>query len=287
MKKSQSSISAQGIAFIRASESSKPAQERICDDPLARQMISPAFYLFCKLFAGIAEKRGPGVTGFLVARVRYIDDLLQACLADGTRQVVILGAGLDSRAYRFEQFKTGVPVFEVDHPASQQDKVSRVKRIFGSLPAHVTYLPVDFNTETLSKLFDVGYEAHQKTLFIWEGVTQYLTAAAVEATLAFIRQNAAPGSSVVFDYIYADALRAAHQRSEVVRMQRSRRFTGEGLTFGIEKGEIENFLTARGYTHIKNVTSQDLKAAYFNGVNQERAVAEVYAIVTAEVGSKG
>jgi methyltransferase (TIGR00027 family) len=127
MNKSQSSITARGIAFARALESSLPAGERICYDPLARQMISTPFYLFCKLFAGYAEASALGVLGFLAARARYIDDYLQNCLDGGLEQLVILGAGLDSRAYRFEPLKER-RVFEVDHPATQQGKIENVKK---------------------------------------------------------------------------------------------------------------------------------------------------------------
>jgi O-methyltransferase involved in polyketide biosynthesis len=100
MKKKQASITAQGIAFARALESSKPEGERICYDPMARRLISPAFYGLCRLFAGYGERKGPGVLAFLATRHRCMDDYLQTCLVDGIEQLVILGAGLDSRAYR-------------------------------------------------------------------------------------------------------------------------------------------------------------------------------------------
>ncbi len=102
MKENQSSITARGIALVRALESSKPSGERICYDPLARSMISTGFYFLGKLSAGYGEKRAPGTWGYIVARTRYIDDYVQACIEDGIEQLVILGAGLDSRAYRFE-----------------------------------------------------------------------------------------------------------------------------------------------------------------------------------------
>ena len=279
----QASTTAQGIAFVRALESSKPAGERICYDPLARRLISSAFYLLGKLFAGYAERKGPGVIGFLAARCRYIDDYLQACLETGLDQLVILGAGLDSRAYRFGQLEGHVRVFEVDHPATQQVKLGKLAKIFGELPGHVTYVPIDFNAETLQKLFDFGYSRQAKTLFIWEGVVHYLTAEAVDQTLEFVLRNSGSESSIIFDYAYASALTAAHKRSEVARMQRYRRFTGESLVFGIEEGQVEEFLRVRGYTQIQNVTSKDLERIYLTGVNRTRTIAPIYAIVHATV----
>jgi methyltransferase (TIGR00027 family) len=281
MKSTQTSITAQGIAFVRAYESSKPADQRICDDPLARKLISPALYHLFKLFVNSAEKRGPGMYGFLVARCRYIDDILQKQLSNGIQQLVILGAGLDSRPYRFEALQK-IKTYEVDSPATQAAKLAKVEAVLGEVPSHVTYVPVDFNVETLDKLFSFGFDPSLETLIIWEGVTYYLTAEAVDRTLNFAMKNTSPSSSIVFDYIYTSALTSAHKRSEVVRMQRSQRITGEGLTFSIEAGSIESFLKARGFKLIELMTSQDLHRAYFTGNNQNRTVAETYAIAHAQ-----
>jgi methyltransferase (TIGR00027 family) len=283
MKREQSSITAQGIAAVRAVESSKPPEERICYDPLARQLVNPVFFLLAKLFAGYGEWRAPGTSGFLAARTRYIDDYLQACLDSGIDQLVILGAGLDSRAYRFEQLRGGAKVFEVDHPATQQEKCRKVRKIFGELPRHVTFVPIDFNEESLEKLFDFGYDRQCKSLFIWEGVTYYLTAEAVDSTLEFVRGNSGNGSSIIFDYVYVSALTAAHKRGEIARMQRYGRVTGEQLTFGLAEGKVEEFLIQRGYTQITNVTGEDLRRAYFAGANRNRPVAPIYAVVHATV----
>jgi len=146
------------------------------------------------------------------------------------------------------------------------------------------YVPIDFTTETLEKrLYECGYDQRLKTLFIWQGVTPYLTPEAVDSTLAFAANHSGQGSTIIFDYIDTWLLGAADQRGEIKRMRRSRRFTGEGLTFGIEEGTIEAFLQQRGFGQIKNVTAEDLKKAYFTGVNQKRKVASGYAIVSARV----
>jgi methyltransferase (TIGR00027 family) len=104
MRKNQSSLTATGIAITRAVESEKPADERICFDPYARQFVQAWMYCLLGFFikSGYAELRGPGVNGFLMARERYIDDVLQKFLNEGLLQLVILGAGYDSRAYRFK-----------------------------------------------------------------------------------------------------------------------------------------------------------------------------------------
>lgn len=242
-------------------------------------------YTLAKFFSGYGEWMAPGTAGFIVARVRYIDDYLQTCLANGIDQLVILGAGLDSRAYRFEQLRKRVEVFEVDNPATQQEKRKILGRIFGKLPENVIFVPIDFNEETLEKLYHFGYDKRRKTLFIWEGVTYYLTAEAVGGTLEFIAANSSEGSTIVFDYVYTSALTAARKRGEISRMQRYGRFTGEPLTFGIEEGKVNGFLGGQGYIEIENITGKDLKRMYCTGINQNRPIAPIYAIAHAAVGS--
>jgi methyltransferase (TIGR00027 family) len=287
MKKSQISTTAQGIALIRALEYERPPGERICSDEFARKFVSPGYYLLGKLFAGYAERKGPGVVGFLTVRCRYMDDALREELAAGIGQLVVLGAGLDSRAYRFDELTGRVRTFEVDLPATQTAKIEIIKRIFGVPPDHVVYVPIDFNTEDLRKLFSAGYDPKIKTLFLWEGVTYYLAADAVDRTLAFVAGNSAPGSSIVFDYMDPSALTAKEKRGEVERMERARRFTGEGLVFGVDPDRIGEFLQTRGFHRVVNVTAEDLHAKYFIGANRTRSVAPIYAIARASVAGKG
>ena len=280
MRKNQSSLTAAGIAVARAVESEKPAAERICDDPYAGQFVPTWMVRLLGFFikSGYAERRGPGVNGFLLARERYIDEVLQQFLAEGLQQLVILGAGYDARAYRFD-LAGRVRVFEVDHPVTQAEKVKRARRIFGKLPEHLTYIPVDFNSQTLAEcLLSSGYDPQLFSLFIWQGVTMYLTPAGVEATLDFIVKHAAPGSAVVFDYLYQEAL-DARQQNEIRNMRRYRFVTGEGLTFGIPQGRVATFLQARGFRQVKDVTTEELRTAYFTGKNANRKVVGGYGIV--------
>ena len=288
MKANQSSITASGIAVARAVESEKAEGVRICYDPFAARFLNPWFFRFIRIFidTGYAEWAGAGVQGFLVARCRYMDDFLEASLAEGLEQLVILGAGYDSRAYRFESLMSGVKVFEVDHPATQQVKIIKVKQVFGKLPNNVTYVGVDFDHETLEQLLPPsGYDEKKLTLFIWEGVVMYLTPDAVDGTLNFISQYSAPGSQVVFDYIYTALLDGSVHHGEVSRMRRARRFSGEGLSFSLPEGTVEEFLEQRDFTNVKDMTSEELHKRYFTGPNTHRKVAWGYAIVSGRVSS--
>lgn len=285
VRKNQSSLTAAGIAIARAVESEKPPGERVCYDPYARQFVPGWMYLLFGFFikSGYAEWRGPGVNGFLLARERYIDDVLLNFLNEGLQQLVILGAGYDSRAYRFD-LPEGVKTFEVDHPFTQADKLEKVQSIFGKIPEHVTYVSVDFNTQHLSeRLLSSGYDPGLISLFIWQGVTMYLTPEGVDNMLTFIVKNAAPGSAIVFDYVYQAVLEGVQEQSEISSMHRYRFITGEGLTFGIPEGRAESFLRERGLQNVKDVTTDELKAAYFAGKNAGRKVVGGYGIVMGKV----
>jgi methyltransferase (TIGR00027 family) len=289
MHENRASLTAAGIAMLRAIESSRPEDERVCYDPFARRLIPGWMYWMGKFFTGTgyAEWRGPGVQGFLAARERYIDDYLQSCLEAGIRQLVLLGAGYDSRAYRFEGLKHGVKVFEVDHPATQGVKIERLKRLLGRLPDQVVFVDIDFNQQSLAqRLRECSYDPALKGLFIWQGVTYYLTPEAVDATLAFIVQKSGPGSAIVFDYIDSSVLQAPGRHGEVRNLRRYRRLTEESLSFGIPEGQIESFLTARGFAQVKNVSHADLHRLYFTGKRQKRTVAPGYGIVAAVRGEK-
>ena len=286
MRKNQSSLTAAGIAIARGVESEKPEDERICYDPYARRFVPGWLYAGMAFFirSGYAGLRGPGVGEFLIARERYIDDVLQDFLNNGMQQLVILGAGYDARAYRFDKLGEGVKVFEVDHPATQADKQTKVRKIFGTIPTHVTFVPVDFNTQTLEKcLPESGFDPKSVTLFIWQGVTMYLTNEAVDDTLKFVVKHSAPGSAIVFDYIYRKVLDGVQKQSEISNMKRYRFMTGEGLTFGVEEGSIEKFLQERGFRQVRDMNANGLKQTYFTGKNAGRKIAGGYGIVLAEV----
>jgi len=288
MRKNQTSMTAIGIAIVRGIESEKPENQRICFDPYASQLVSSFLYKFVRFFdrIGYSEIKGPGVMGFLTVRERHIDEYLKACLSSGLEQLVILGAGLDARAYRFDELKYGITIFEVDHPASQATKLERLKQVFGSQPAHVNYVGIDFNTQRLDqRLFESGYDEHLKTLFIWQGVTQYLTPEAVDSTLAFIAEHSGQDSAVIFDYMYPTLLDGTIKRGEVNNMRSKRWVSNEMMTFGIPEGQVTEFLEQRGFTQVHDANHTYLHDTYFTGENAKRTVAYGYAIASAVVSS--
>lgn len=292
MKKNRPSQTAVRIAMCRARESSKPSSIRICNDPYAKEFLPWQYHVVARIPFLIqylrkkGEQKSPGILEAVVARVRYMDDYLLKCIENGIDQLVILGAGYDTRAYRIEALKDNVRIFEVDHPATQAVKKKKIKKIFGALPEHVTFVPVHFNSQSLKEsLLGKGYDPGLKTVFIWEGVTMYLTEAAVDTTLDFVKKNSGPDSSIVFDYIPASVVSGPHAPKEGRRLKEHVRRKGEELHFLIEKQEIEPFLSARGFINIKTLNAQDLRGVYFNGANKDRKISSVLHFVSADTGN--
>jgi methyltransferase (TIGR00027 family) len=137
----------------------------------------------------------------LTFRTKTFDSAMLDALQAGARQVVILGAGFDSRAYRFGSQWPGVRFMEVDYPPTQEYKKQRVTAVLGSAPSNVSFVPVDFTKDRLiDQLVKSGFSRDEKAFFLWEGVTFYLPESAVRDTLRFVRDSAAPGSRIAFDY---------------------------------------------------------------------------------------
>lgn len=281
---------AEGIAMQRFGESAKPEGERICYDPYAVHFISPEIIKFgmehpeeAKMKVEQMEKLFPGLSSSIMARVRYFDEFVKKSIAEGIEQLVVLGAGYDTRAYRIGEL-TDIKVFEVDHPNTQSFKIQKIGDIFGSLPDHVVYVPVDFEEETFNqKLFDNGYDSSKKTLFIMEGLVMYIPPKAVAKTLLFIVENSGKGSRVIFDY-YPESVVDGTCKLEIGTNIRNHLIQlEEPLQFGIKEEKIEDFLTEFGFSGIQNVTSEEYKKAYFHGVNENRDVCELLYFVHAVV----
>lgn len=281
MRDGQASVTALGIALIRAHETARKKDERVFEDPYARHFASPVLH---RLFRGIA-RLSPSGFNFLVARERYGDEVLDRELAQGLEQLVILGAGYDSRALRQAAALSGVAVFEVDHPATQARKRRTLARLPMELPANLRFVAVDFRTQTLAeRLASSGYRSNAKTLFLWQGVTPYLTLADVDATLNFVTTHSAKGSTLVFDYVISRYMAGPQERPEFRLLSMFRVISGERIQFGLEVDEVEPFLAARGFVEIENVTSAQLHDRYFRGAAAQRKVANLSGIVSAKVG---
>jgi methyltransferase (TIGR00027 family) len=206
---------------------------------------------------------------FVTARTKHIDELLRESLQRGASQVVLLGAGLDSRAYRFHQEFPKVKFFEMDLPTTQEYKRGLAEKCIGPAPPTLIYTPIDFNTQTLGQaLAKAGYERKAKTFFIWEGVTYYISAQAVDGTLRFIAQNSAPGSSVVFDYALEEVIAGDDSRFPGARYFMDRLASlGEPWVFGIADGKAADYVSQRGLKAVSDLDSREMGKRYLMSSN--------------------
>jgi methyltransferase (TIGR00027 family) len=219
--------------------------------------------LFRKLLRRVYQRWFPGGYLYTIARTKHIDEVLQRELEAGTNQVVILGAGYDSRAYRFHDRFPATRFFELDYPTTSARKQAKVAALFDHPPDHVTYLAVDLTTQSLgAALVGAGYDSGRRTLFIWEGVTMYLPLAAVNETLAFVARQSGPGSSIVFDYIFRAILDGDTTLFGAAETIRSVRKRGEPFLFGIDAGGVRSFLNDRGLECLSDHGPSDLEKTY-------------------------
>jgi len=226
----------------------------------------------------------PGIHEYVLARTRLFDQAFVDALDRGLPQIVLFGAGMDTRALRFQDRNKAATVFELDTSSTQRYKLEALKRKRIALPRSLVFVPIDFNKQSIAHaLSSAGYRAGRTTLFLGEGVMMYLEPEAVDQTLDFVRSSAAEGSQFVFDYLRASVLRHENRlHGEQGSMDAVAR-TGERWTFGIEDGAIEGFLAERGFRMLSHYGASDLEAAYLDSVDGGRSgrINETHNIVVA------
>ena len=199
---------------------------------------------------------------FIAARTRFAEDALVPAVARGVTQLVVLGAGLDTYAYR-GAVRDRLRIFEVDHPSTQSWKRQRLHDAGIAIPDSLTYAPIDFEHQTLADgLKAAGFDQSQQTFFTWLGVTPYLTKDAIRATLGFIA-SLPNGAHVVFDYSDPPAsLDAEARASHQVRAARVAKI-GEAWVSYFEAEELRAMLTGFGFTEIEDRGPRQIAAVYF------------------------
>jgi methyltransferase (TIGR00027 family) len=208
------SWTAQSVCLFRAIAAMHPDLKLRNPDYLAEKFVFIPYALRKDYEAArmTMNSYGAGTYYYINARTHYIDTLLKHMADTGATQVIILGAGFDSRGYRFAKDYPQLRFFEVDLPATIEWKKEKVIRIFGRLPETVVYAPIDFNTQKLGDVLgQLGYNPKEKSFFIWEGVTMYITEEANRGTLTFVKNHAAAGSTVVFDYILRPVIEGQYE----------------------------------------------------------------------------
>jgi methyltransferase (TIGR00027 family) len=290
MRKGQASWTAEVTAIHRAIESIRPKHLRLFHDKYAAKFIRPSLrivlknrYLALSLLWLVIDRRFPGASITIVSRIRCFDDCLKNSLQDGFEQFVILGAGYDSRAYRISELKNKL-VFEVDHPITQKLKIDKILNIFKKLPNHVAYVPADFEKDKIiSKLVEAGYKRDLKTLFIWEAVSKYLTANAVNELLSVVSGNSCKGSSIVFDYLFQSMVDGKSNSETANKALSYHDKRGEPFIFGLPEENPEQIIMSKGFSTVKNFTAAKIKSMYLNGAERAKNFHLFWGIINATV----
>lgn len=286
MKEGQPSRTAQLVAIRRAAHQllDKP---RVFDDPLALCVIGRESALALHAGQNQYQSEDPRVSlhlrAFVAARSRYAEDELALAVERGVRQYVILGAGLDTFAYRNPYPERALRVFEVDHPATQAWKRARLEEAGISLPVDLTFAPVDFEGQKLADgLQDAGYDPRLSAFFSWLGVTPYLTTEAVMTMLRFIASTPI-GSGVIFDYTILASLLPTDQLFIFDALVKRVDWVREPWQTFFDPAELVENLLAMGFGHVEDIGPAEINAKYFKDRTDELRVGSLAHIMSARV----
>ena len=271
---------AQGVAKQRLIETLAKSDKRVINDPYADRFVMGAGFIKLmghKFSAWFGKKLAPGLHEHLIARTRFIDDLIEKAATTGAEQYVILGAGYDLRAHRLD-LPSSLRIFEVDQAEVQARKRSKLPENITNA-ANVTYVTVDFTHQSLAEqLTAAGFDKSKPTIFTLEGVSQYITKEAVSSTieeLATLIQT----TSATFFLSYVDELLNkdpeacfgtgypnAARRAETIKILSAK--VGEPWISFYTAEEIASLLSRNGFSVTENVTVEDLNSLYFTPVSR-------------------
>ena len=193
-----------------------------------------------------------------LCRTAYTEQALKTAVLTGTKQYVILGAGLDTFAFQETEFLSKYQVFEVDHPLTQADKQERITRAGWTIPDNLAFVPVDFTKDSLAeRLIAAGFDPSAKSFFSWLGVTYYLSAEAIDTMLSALSTLCADGSTLVFDYPDENFFDAPEKRVQNTIMMA--KAGGEPMKTALSYSELEKLLTKHGFLIYELLTPDDIQ----------------------------
>jgi methyltransferase (TIGR00027 family) len=237
----------------------------IFSDPLALRILGVDAETVVREAEAQPLRRGMRI--FIAVRTRFAEDALAAAVERGVRQLVVLGAGLDTYAYR-SNLRDRLRIFEVDHPATQEWKRQRLAEAAIPIPDSLTFAPTDFERETLSDgLASAGFDSSQQTFFTWLGVVPYLTADAFWATIRFIA-GVPTGAHVVFDYSNPPSSLSEEARANYEKRAARVAELGEAWLTHFESDDLCAKLRQLGFTELEDIGPREMAARYFPGTEK-------------------
>jgi len=259
MKEDRPSATALRVAIRRATHQVMD-DPKVFHDPLALRIVGEE-----KVSAAAQLEQTPisrGLRMSLAIRSRYAEDELQIAIKRGVGQYVILGAGLDTFAYRHPYSDDVLHVFEVDHPATQAWKRARLEEAGIAIPRTLTFSPVDLEAQTLEEgLVGSGLDTSKCAFFSWLGVTQYLTSSAIDDTLRFVA-SLPTGSGIVFDYTISPSLLNPRARVAFDRLAQRVALAGEPFQSFFDPSWLKASLRAMGFGQIEDFGAEEMNARY-------------------------
>ena len=290
MQDGKASQTAQYIAFCRALETQEQPARRLFDDPYAFALLSDPYRMFArlahlpilgKLVYAILDLGWPYTRSSGVVRTRAIDDLVRDAIRSGARQLVLLGAGFDSRGCRLEEAGK-ITVFEVDHPATQQVKKERLKTCMDRLPANIRYVAVDFERDNLeAKLAESGYDPATPAIAVWEGVISYLTESAVQGTFAVLARLLAPSSFLIFTYTHKGALDGSKAFPGARRWRSWSSVSGEPFIYGLNPDTLAEMLKPYRFLLQSDASTAEIARRYCPPLGRREPGNRAYRVATA------
>ena len=234
-----------------------------------------------RLVAPFLDKGWPYTRSSAVVRTRVIDDLAREAIRGGIDQLVLLGAGYDSRAFRLEE-AASIACFEVDHPATQNAKRERLMAHLGRMPKNVHFVEIDFEKDSLGcELEKAGFKREASAIVVWEGVVSYLTEPAVANNLAVLARLLAPRSQLIFTYVHKGAIDGSAKFEGSDRWKSWVKRSGEPFIFGFDPSTLAQALEPYGFAIQSDESTADSALRYPASIARKETGSELYRIATA------
>jgi methyltransferase (TIGR00027 family) len=274
LEQKRRSVTAEQSAIHRALHQALDAPPKILDDPISPLLIdlkSETTKAYLARVESMTRSVKSPLRAVFIMRSRYTEDCLAELLVRGVRQYVILGAGLDTFAYRQPSWASSLRIYEVDHPASQEWKRERLQVAKVKIPENLTFAPTDFEISSLrGGLSTAGFDFRAPSFFSLLGVTQYLTLEATESIFELV-QSLPQGTEIVFEFIVPDDLMPANQAGVIAKITSFVAERGEPWLTRLRPAELESRLTILGFSQVIHLSPQVANERYFRGRNDDLA----------------
>ena len=275
--KNKSGSTAYGSAAVRLMEQFEPEITRLFYDPVVYHITNNILRYALKFksvrnyFIRSSEKIMPGIIGAQICRTKYIDEKTTSLLND-LKQILVLGAGFDTRAYRLKEIDK-VKIYEIDLPEIQKTKKRKLKKYLSNFPINVTFIPIDFNEEKLEDVLkNSSFDRTKSTLVILEAVTQYLDKNSVDEVFKFV-SRLSNESYFIFTYILKDVIE--RKRADGNKIMEWSEKKGVTFKFGINPSDINLFLRKYSLETIEDVNTEYYQRNYLKPINRNMLVTEL------------